>query len=98
MINPIIIHLSYIQLRHSFVLLVTTWNILCMLLNVKLSYLKKFVHDVCRLQNICINSRESSVKVNHMYKVPDNMMQLRDPSQLHLNNNLMISNTITTGF
>jgi hypothetical protein len=66
----------------AFGLLVTKWWILHTLINAKLKNLKKLLGTICRLHNFCIDNRETSVKVNHIYKVPEDQVHAHEPTRL----------------
>jgi hypothetical protein len=71
-----------IRIEMAFGLLVTKWRILHTPINVKLKNLKKLLGAICRLHNFCINNRETSVKVNRIYKVPEDQVHAHEPTQL----------------
>ena len=71
-----------IRIEMAFGLLVTKWQILHTLINVKLKNLKKLLGAIRRLHNFCINNRETSVRVNHIYKVPEDQVHAHEPTWL----------------
>jgi hypothetical protein len=73
-----------IRIEMAFGLLVTKWWILHTPINVKLKNLKKLLGAICRLHIFCIDNRETSVKVNRIYKVPEDQDQVHahEPTQL----------------
>jgi hypothetical protein len=66
----------------AFDLLVTKWQMLHTPINVKLKNLKKLLGAIRRLHNFCINNRETSVRVNHIYKVPEDQVHAHEPTRL----------------
>jgi hypothetical protein len=71
-----------IQIEMAFGLLVTKWHILHIIINVKLSNLKKLLNAICRLHNFCIENREATAKISHIYQVPKQQNHPHEPTEL----------------
>jgi len=71
-----------IRIEMAFGLMVTKWSILHTPINVKLRKLKKLLNAIVRLHNYCIDNREPSIPLHHVYKVPANQQQPHESTQL----------------
>jgi hypothetical protein len=66
----------------AFGLLVTKWRIFDTPINVKFSNLPRLLNATMRLHNYCIDNREATIGLQHIYKVPDTQQLPHDPTQL----------------
>jgi hypothetical protein len=68
-----------IQSEMAFGLLVTKWCILHTPINCKLCNIKKLLHACFCLHNFCIDNREPTVRLQHVYKVSQQHLHPYEP-------------------
>jgi hypothetical protein len=66
----------------AFGLLVTKRRIFHTPINVKFSNLPQLLNATMRLHNYCIDNREATIGLQHIYKAPDTQHLPHEPTQL----------------